>query len=191
MNKKEVDNIKKLRSMYNEITNLKEYYEKNKIDKFSPIIDKKIKEIIKRVKPNSYIKYIIKDFSDGIYDENILKMFILNHQIYRKLEKKVKTEEEKYMLYLKEKEIQEYNDSMKILTFALVVVTSFLSAEAIIGNKKPIIIFILGCGLFGFSVSLISMNLINKEFLSKRKSYALFFISFIIIICIILFYSFK
>ena len=88
----------------------------------------------------------------------------------------------------KDKIITENQNSMTVLTFALVLVTSFLSAEAILGKQQPLIIFLFGVSLFAFATGIILMNTNYKK---DCKTYIIFIFGVIGTFGTLLYYTLK
>lgn len=186
MNKKKIEDTKLLREIFNLIEEYREeYFSKNKLEA------KEIKsKITKLSNKNIRIKNIIFNISEGISDEGYIDAYLGIKELNR-LEKVVEQKEREYLIYLKEKESKQYSESMIVLTFALVLVTSFLSANAILGNNViPLIVFILGCSLFTFSIGIILKHTKMKNYNNISFSNSLDIIGFSVSILIILYFSF-
>lgn len=183
MDKNEIEKIKHLRICLNLILDFIEWDKKHKSKfeecksipnniedqseiqkKYLENVRKKLKKIHIKICENNDVIRFFSSYTEGIFAEGIVKIFLTPKYLLQ-LEKDIKKEEEKYLVYLKEKEILENHTSMSVLTFMLVLITSFLSAQAILGEKSPFIIFTFGLGLFLTSMGIIlrTMKDINKK----------------------------
>lgn len=90
----------------------------------------------------------------------------------------------------KTNEDSEHKTVSAVLAWAIAVLTSFLSAAAILNSKFPLVTFIFGLALFLMSMS-IMMKTLDFDSDSHKIITSFFWISIIIIVIILILFSWE